>query len=369
MQVITRLPVGGAETLVADLVRNLPAAQFRSVVCCIQERGPIADRIEREGISVHCLGRMQSRRFDWGAVSRLAALIRGEKAALVQTHLYHANLYGRLAALHAGVPAIATVHNTYQRAKWHRRILNRFLAGRSARVVAVSEDIRRDLLHHDGIPEHRIATITNGIDPARVQSALSRAEARARLDLREDHFAIACVARLEEQKGHRVLLEALALLRREQPEVHEPLRVFLLGDGRLRGALEARAAELDLANVRFLGTRRDVPDLLAAMDLHAMPSLWEGLSIALLEALAAGLPVVASDVGGVSTVLGDAAFGIKVPPGDVPALAAALARSYARRAQRETLGREARLTVEERFSIDATVAKYAALYGEALGTA
>lgn len=366
LQVIPRLPVGGAETLLADLVRHLPA-RYRSVVCCLQERGPMAEQIERAGVPVVCLERMRSRRFDWGAIGRLADLIRRERIALVHTHLYHANLYGRLAAARAGVPAIATVHNTYQRMKWHRRLLNRWLARRSARVVAVSDDIRRDLARYDRIPEDRITTIANGIDPARARSALSRAEARARLGLRDADFAVACVARLEEQKGHRFLLDALALLAREEPQLYGALQLFLVGDGRLRAPLQARAAELGLPAVRFLGTRRDVPDILAAMDLHAMASLWEGLSIALLEAMAAGLPVVASDVGGVATVLGDAAFGIRVPPQDAPALAAALAQAYARRGEREALGAAARRAVEERFSIHATVAKFAALYDEACG--
>jgi glycosyltransferase involved in cell wall biosynthesis len=358
LHLITRLPVGGAERLLVDVARNLPKSRYESIVCCIQDRGPLADEVEAAGLRVIELRRMQTKRFDWGAIGALTTLLRKERIALVHAHLYHANLYGRLAALRARVPAIATVHNTYTRTKWHRRLLNRWLAAAGARVIAVSDDIRRDVARYDGVPEERITMLQNGIDLSRARSTLSRQEARRRLGLADDGFVLGCLARLEEQKGHRYLLEALPA----------GVRLVIAGDGRLRGALEAQAEQLGLADrVSFLGTRRDVADILAALDAYVMPSLWEGLSLALLEAMAARLPVIASDVGGVSQVAADGAWCLRVPPADVPALAAAIGRLAAESPERRAaLGNQARQRVEEAFSLEAMLSRLTRVYDEVL---
>src|ERR1043166_8023343 len=119
------------------------------------------------GFRLICLDRMQSRRFDWAAVRDLMRLLRAERIALLHSHLYHANLSGRVAAFLAGVPALATVHNVYTRTKFHRRLLNRLLSRASARIIAVSEATRADLVAHDGIAPRKVTVIHNGIDVRR----------------------------------------------------------------------------------------------------------------------------------------------------------------------------------------------------------
>jgi glycosyltransferase involved in cell wall biosynthesis len=361
LHLITRLPVGGAERLIADIVRKLDRGRYEPLVCCIQARGEIAAEIERSGVQVVCLERMKSRRFDWRAVGELARLLLRERIALVHSHLYHANLYGRLACLRAKVPAVVSVHNTYTRPKLHRRLINRFLAVRTRRVIAVSEDIKRDLIRYDGIAPERIVVISNGVDFGRLETPISRAQARAQLGIAAQTVAVGCVARLEEQKGHRFLLEAMALLG------DLPLRLFIIGDGRLRAELEQRAASLGVAHATvFLGMRQDVPEILRALDIYAMPSLWEGLSIAMLEAMAAGLPVVATDVGGVRQVLGADEYGVRVPParpGELAQAIRSLAASPERRAGLGMLGRSRAL---ESFSLDAALLALTRVYDEAL---
>jgi glycosyltransferase involved in cell wall biosynthesis len=364
LHLITRLPVGGAERLLVDVVRGLDPARFESVVGCIQEKGELAAELEAAGFTVHCLERMRSKRFDWGAIGDLAHLMRSQRIDVVHSHLYHANLYGRVAALRAAVPAVASVHNTYTRLKLHRRLINRFLSSRTARVIAVSEDVRNDLMRYDGIPAQKIAVIHNGIDVGRVHTATSRQEARRRLGIDGDEIVLGCVARLEEQKGHRFLLEALALLNaaaRGAPR----FRVVLAGDGRLRGELESRAAALGVAPwTMFLGTRHDIPEILKALDICVMPSLWEGLSVAMLEAMAASLPLVISDVSGVSQVVGNNEFGIKVPVGDVKQLARTLLALADAPERRAALGAAARQRVQDRFSAQAMLASLSRLYEE-----
>ena len=364
LHLITRLPVGGAERLLVDVVRGLDRSRFESIVCCIQDRGELAAELEASGIAVHCLERMRSKRFDWRAVGDLARLMREQRIDVVHSHLYHANLYGRLAAWRAGIPSVASVHNTYTRRKFHREFLNRLLSRGSARVVAVSEDVRRDLIRYDGIAEEKITVIHNGIDVGRVQTAVTRQEARARLGIDGDPIVLGCVARLEEQKGHRFLLEALALLN-APPGGAPRFRAVLAGDGRLRADLENRAAALGVAPcTMFLGTRHDIPEILKALDICVMPSLWEGLSVAMLEAMAAGLPLVISDVSGVSQVVGNNEYGLKVPVGDVNELARTLLALADAPEQRAALGAAARQRVLAKFSAQAMLAELSRLYEE-----
>jgi glycosyltransferase involved in cell wall biosynthesis len=364
LHLITRLPVGGAERLLVDVVRGLDRARFESIVCCIQEKGAVAAELEASGFALFCLNRMQSKRFDFRAVRDLARLIREQRIDVVHSHLYHANLYGRLAAWLAGIPAVASVHNTYTRRKFHRELLNRLLSRGSARVIAVSEDVRRDLIRYDGIAAEKIVTIQNGIDVGRIRTALTRHEARVRLGIGGDEIVIGCVARLEEQKGHRFLLEAMALLN-AAPAGAPRFRLVLAGDGRLRADLERQAAALGISSCTFfLGTRHDVADILRALDLCVMPSLWEGLSIAMLEAMAAGLPLVISDVSGVAQVIGNDEYGVKVPPGDAAALARAIRALADDPARRAALGAAAQQRVLEKFSVQAMVGKLARVYEE-----
>jgi len=358
LHLITRLPIGGAERLLVDVVRRLDPARFDSVVCCIQAKGALADELEGAGVAVHCLNRMRSKRFDWGAVRDLRRLIRSERIALVHSHLYHANLYGRIAAWLAGVPAVATVHNVYTRSKLHRRLLNRFLSRKSVRVIAVSGEVRDDLVGRDGIDPRRVATIHNGIDLGRVESALTREQARARLGIPAGAIAIGCIGRLEEQKGHRFLLEACAQL--------PGIRLLIAGDGRLRQDLESRAAALDIASrTTFLGARSDVADILRALDICVMPSLWEGLSIAMLEAMAAGLPLVISDVSGVAQAFGEEDCGIRVPPRDVAALAQAMQDLAQSPERRRALGEAGRRRVRAEFDIEVMIRRLTAVYEDA----
>jgi L-malate glycosyltransferase len=361
LHLITRLPVGGAERLIVDIVRHLDRDQFEPMVCCIQDGGLLGVEVQAAGVPLFCLDRMRSKRFDVRLVRELASLLVRERIDVVQSHLYHANLYGRLAGRWAGVPVLATVHNSYTRPKLHRRWLNRLLATKGARVIAVSDDVRRDLVRYDRIPASAIATVNNGVDMSRIRTTLGRNEARERLGIANSAFAIACVARLEEQKGHRYLLDALTNLRDISP------RLFLIGEGRLTGDLQAQAARLGVADtVSFLGTRHDIAELLTAMDVYVAPSLWEGLSVALLEAMAAGLPVVATDVGGARKVLGHDEYGLLVPPGDSAALAERIRSLALDSARRAALGRRARQRAQDEFSLDAMIRQLTTLYRAAI---
>lgn len=366
LHLITTMPVGGAESLILTTIRELDSQAFTSVICCIQDKGPLGEETERQGIPVVALGRMQRKGFDRRVVGDLVSRIRRERIDVIHCHLHHAALYGRLAARRARIPSVVTVHNVYAKPKWHRRLLNRWLAKSTARVVAVSAAVGEDVLRYDRIDPERLMVIPNGIDLARAQSALTKEEARQRLGLPPDAQVIGCVGRLEAQKGHRFLLEALAALRTCPRGLAHPAGnpyPLIVGDGGELGALRQSVAELGLDDrVRLLGTRRDIADILRALDLFVLPSLWEGLPLALLEAMAAGVPVIASQVGGVGEVLEGGECGVALPAGDIAALSAAIGDLLSDTERRCALGQRGAERVKQRYSAQAMVARLADIY-------
>ena len=359
LHLLVSLPVGGAEDLVAAIVRGLNPERFAAEVACIGFPGPVGDELQAAGYPVSCLGLDLQRASFWRLVAEVRRLLKELRPDLLHTHLYHPNLYGRLAALGLGIPVVAAVHNSYARAKFHRRLWNYLLSWTTARVVVGSAQVWEDVRHYDGVTPARLLLLPYGICLEDLETSLSRQEARQTLGV--SGFVLGAVGRLEEQKGHLNLLEALAQVRQELPEA----TLLLVGDGRLRPDLERRARELGLAErVRFLGTRRDLPLIYQALDLFVQPSWWEGLPLALLKAMGAGLPVLATRVSGVREVINDGGNGRLVEPGDAAALARVLLELYRQPERRARLGAAARLTIQEGYSLEAMVAQLEQLYLE-----
>lgn len=363
LHLFVTLPVGGAENLLLSIVRGLDHERFASLVCCIGKRGVMGDRLAAMDIPPVELRFMQKGGWDRRVVPALVDLIRRERIDLVHSHLYHANLYGRLAARKAGVPAVVSIHNTYGKPKLHRQIVNWYLSRHTAAIIVGSEEIKRDVERYDHVSASRIEVIPNAVDLARSASTLSKLEARARLGLAEHDLVMGSIGKLEEQKGHRYLIEALALLR------HRGIvaRLLLAGEGRKRSALESLVASLGLEHqVMLLGTRNDLGDLFRAMDVFVMPSLWEGLSLAMLSAMAAGLPVVATPVGGVSRVFCSDEYGFTVPAGNSAALADKIAECLQNLPAAMVKGMKGAQHVRDNYGDEAMVRRVEAVYEQAL---
>lgn len=365
LHLITRLPIGGAERMLLGVLRHLDKERFESVVCCIQDRGELANEAEAMGIPVIALGLMARGGYDRRVVLALRRLMREQCIDVVHSHLYHANLYGRLAARHEGIPAVASVHNTYTQRKWYRHLINRYLARNTFCVTAGSADVERDLLEIDRVPRGKVVRLPNCIDLGRVDTTLTAAEAKQRLGFMPTARVIGTVGRVEEQKGQVFLLEAFAQLR--QSRGSDDLGLLIVGNGRLMSRLRETAERLGIAaSCRFPGNLPQLGDVYRAIDVFVMPSLWEGLSLAMLEAMAAGLPMVATDVGGAQDVLGDSERGVLVPPGDATAIATAVGGLIAdARASAETAAAGTR-HVRERYSVAALAAQLSDIYLAAL---
>lgn len=367
LHLITRLPIGGAERMLLGVLRNLDTTRFESTVCCIQDRGELAEEVESLGIQVHALGLMARGGFDRRVVPALRRLMRELEVELVHSHLYHANLYGRLAAWREGIPVIASVHNTYSRRKWHRHLINHLLARMSFRITAGSADVERDILVHDRVAPEKLVRLPNCIDLDRVSTSLSPAVAKQRLGFGAADLVIGTVGRMEEQKGHAFLLDAFARLRHMPDVPSSSLRLLIVGDGRLKSATEQQAARLDIADAcRFPGSIKDLADIYRAIDIFVMPSMWEGLSLAMLEAMAAGLPMIATDVGGARDVLGEGLRGMLAPAGDAEALAMAMRDLLIDTGRRVATADSGCRHVRENYSVAALSRQLAELYAAAL---
>ena len=366
LHVITTLDVGGAEMHLLAQVRGQVARGHAVEVAWLKGRGSLAPDFRAAGA-----GRVERASLPFGLLAR----IRG--ADLVHSHLLKADMLAALLALLAGRRArlVASKHNDEQvllRAPVSR--VHGVLGNLPRRTIVLSDHVGRFVERHGRVARARIVRVYYGLDPAPFERAAreapgTRGALRAGLGLRPDDVVLVCVARFAPQKAHDVLLRAFARAAREEPR----LALLLVGDdpfGDGRRRAEALAAELALGGrAVFAGIRRDVPALLAASDVFVMCSLWEGLGLVFLEAMAAGLPVLATRVSAVPEVVVEGRTGLLVPPSDDRALAdamLALARDPALRARLGAAGAE---RVAEAFGLERMVEETLAVYAEVLGGA
>lgn len=300
---------------------------------------------------------------DAAAVMRLTHALRTWQPDVMHLHTGRATWLGGLAARAAGVPAITTRRMDRRvRRNWRTRLIYRRLV---RRVAAISTSVAQSL-KDGGVPPAMVEVIHDAVDPRRFQPHRARDALRAELGVGHEQLVVLSVAALIPRKGLDVLLDAVDLLAAQRLR---PV-VWLAGEGPEHVRLAQRAEELGLLEqVRFLGRRHDVPDLLAAGDVFVIASRREGMGVAALEAMAAGKPVIASAVGGLTDVVVHERTGLLVPPGDARALAAAISRMLRDEALRAQLGARGRDRVHEEFLAEQMVAAYEGLYRRVLGIA
>lgn len=295
------------------------------------------------------------------ALPACTGLLRSWRPDVLLTYMLHANLLGRLSAVLARVPAVISSVRTefFGGRAWDfaMGMTDRF----SAATVTNSALVAEQLVRRRAVSAHRIRVIPNGVRVGDFAPSLAACRAvRSELGVADDEFLWLCAARLEPQKDHRNLLDAFARVVAEVPES----RLCLAGRGPERQALEGRAGALGIADrVGFLGLREDVPELLSAADALVLSSAWEGLPNIIIEALAAGVPVVATDVGGVSELIRDSETGLLVPARDPGALAARMLDLLALPTEdRRVLGVAGQQLVRERLELGQVVDQWEDLF-------
>lgn len=365
LHLFVTLPVGGAEDLLAGIIAGLDPQRFQAEAACIGARGPVGEELCRQGYRVWELGLDVRRTPFWRLVREVRRLLRSRAPHILHTHLYHPNLYGRLASLGLGIPGIvASVHNAYSRVKVHRCLWNYLLAKHTQRILVSSPRVYEDVRRYDRVPPAKILLLPYGIRLADMDCPMSKTEAKAALGI--SGFCLGSIGRLEEQKGQRYLLAAVPRILADIPD----LQVLLVGDGRLRAELEQQARDLQIDRVvYFLGTRRDLPELYQAMDVFVLPSLWEGLPLVLLQAMAVGLPVIGTKVSGVEDIIVDRGNGRLIPCRDPMALAQAVLELRAQPEVWPQWGQAARETIVQGYTVEAMVSKLQELYSDLAASA
>lgn len=353
---ITELDRGGAERALSSLVLGLDRQRWSPHVFCLGPHGHYADVLEASGIPVRCFnghGLRSLPRVLW----QLTFAFRRLRPALLQTFLFHGNLIGRIAAGLGRVPVVVSgIRVAERRSPWYGR-LDRWTNGLVDHNVCVSQGVAEFSIRETGLKPGKISVIPNGVDCDRFAKATA-ADLKT-LGLNPGAPVMITVARLEEQKGINDLLQAAVSVLRDRPDC----QFLIVGDGRDRHSLEALAASLGIATaVRFVGSRADVPALLKAASVFVLPSLWEGMPNALLEAMAAGLPVVATDVEGAREIVCSADLGLLVGPRSPGMLADAILRLLREPEFSARVARAAQDIMQNKFTEQAAVTKYVDLY-------
>lgn len=367
VHVLDSLEYGGLERVVADLAIAQAKHGHAVTVFSLCDTDGFRPFLEQAGIPV-VIGHKRGAA-DPAMIRLLRSTLLEAGVDVVHTHNFVPSYYAAAATRFARRRPVLvnTCHNMGGRLGNRRlRWLYQWSLAHSRRIAMVGRKVRDQLLSRNLVPASRSSVVMNGIPVDQFpRSPALRDEVRRELGIAPQALVVGTVGRLVELKNQRLLLDAVAHLAASHPD----LVVVLAGDGPLRSGLEASAGQLGIADrVVFTGARKDVPRLLNAFDVFALPSRTEGLSIALLEACAAGLPLLATRVGGNDEIVQADETGLLVPSDDAVALRTALSRLLQAPAERQRMGENARRWVVEHGSIDVMRANYDALYGAALAT-
>ena len=363
-QVLLTLGIGGAEVLASRLAHRL-RDHHRFVFICLDEVNILGDQLRQEGFPVHDVSRQPG--FDWRCAVRIARILRNERVDLVHAHQYTPFFYALAARLlYRRPPILFTEHGRpFPDEPRRKRITaNRLLLERRDRVIGVGDAVRRALIDNEGFPRNRVDVIYNGVDlTAFAHQGPERDTIRAEFGVGPDDLLVVQTARLNVMKDHGTALRTMERLVRERPGIH----LALIGSGELQHEVEAEIAQRRLGgHVHLLGRRQDIARFLSAADVFLLTSISEGIPLTLIEAMGAELPVVSTEVGGVSEVVVGGDTGLLAPPGDDVMLADHILRLAKDPVIRRSMGRAGRVRADRLFSEAQNHERYLQLYAHML---
>jgi glycosyltransferase involved in cell wall biosynthesis len=362
MYVVDHLKIGGAQTHLVQLLSRLDRRRFQPMVCALKAQGELCRTIESMGVPVFDGGLGRTLMGVGGArvLARLTGLFRRERVDVAHAYLFHPNVLAPIAGRLAGVPAIIASKRSLDRYPsrlplWACRFGNRL----AHRVMVNAEAIGRFVGAEEGCPHAKMVLIPNGVREDALAPPADGSAKRRELGLPLDAPVVGAVSRLAWKKAIDHLVQATPRILEAAPSA----RVVIAGDGPLRGELEAQAVALGVRDrVLFLGSRDDSVELMAAFDVFVLPSVVEGMSNALIEAMAVGRPVVATDVGGNPEVVVDGETGILVPKAAPDHLAAAIVKLLGAPEMAAEMGAAGRRRVVQHYRVEAMARQIEAMY-------
>ena len=351
---------GGAERVINNLAASLDPERYRAVLCLFRP-GWLQERSESRDIRTFIIPTHGMT--DWRWALQFKRLLQQEQVDLIHAHEFDANVQGAFVATLAGIPLVATVHGkNYFWERLRRRQAYRWVS-RRATMVAVSENLKQFIVERVGVSPCRVKVLYNGVDELPNYDRAQVEECRNELGLPESGQIVGVVGNLYPVKGHQYLIDGIPSVLAKCPGTS----FVFAGRGQLEPELKAQVHRLGIErSVFFLGLRQDIPRILAMLDVFVLPSLSEGLSMAILEAMIAGKPVVATQVGGNPELVLHGETGFLVPPCDSQALASSLITLLTNRQQAAQFAEEGKRRAEGQFSLRTMVRAYQSLYDEVM---
>jgi len=370
VHVMHRFDIGGMENGIVNLINHMPEDAYRHVIIALTEVTDFRKRIKRGDVEFIALNKKPGHSF-W-LYPRLFSLFRKLRPSIVHTRNLGA-LEVSVPAWAAGVPArihgehgrdFDDIDGTNRKNQWIRRIYRPFVTY----YIVLSRDLNQYLTNVVGFSSRRVIQIYNGVDADRFHPAPVRGRTEGCPFVDPDNWLVGTVGRMQAVKNQTDLAKAFILALQMAPELRGSLRLVMVGDGPLREDASVLLEQAGCADLAWLpGERNDVPEVLRGLDCFVLPSLAEGISNTILEAMASGLPVIATDVGGSGELIAPKETGVLVPVGDVQALATEMVALARQREKAKAMGQAGRLAVERRFSMEAMVRQYQGLYDKSLG--
>ncbi len=358
IHLVEELTIGGLEKILTTIVLNLDKEKYNVSVWCLREGGFFADKLVKEGIDVKILHISTSR--NPLSIYKLYRLLKHHKFDIIHTHAYSAGTIGRISAFLAGVPVIISHnHSVYDYYYKYYHFVEWILSLITDRVICISEVVNRFANETQRINTRKLITIHNGIDDVCAVTEKRSSDLKKELGIPINHSVIGTIAHLEEHKGIKYFLEAASLLLASRRDIS----FLFVGEGALKEKLRKLCVDLKIEeNVIFAGERSVIPEILFLLDIFVLPSLREGLGLAILEAMACGKPVIATNVGGIPEIVKDGENGILVMPKDPEALYRAMNELMDDREKREKMGHIGKRVCDENFRAQTMVEKIEDLY-------
>ena len=356
------MAIGGTEQVICQLVDGLDRQQYQCEIACIEgEVGALGDRLRSDGLTIHALGREPG--FDFSLVRKLRALYRSGAIDIVHCHQYTPYVYGVLAALFTGVKVVFTEHGRYfpDRYSWKRRVVNPLLERFTARITAISVATADALARYEWFRRGAIGVVYNGIAAGQRDE---RRQKRVSASIDDDTIVYGTISRFDPVKNLPLLVEAFARVSTSDRKT----ALLLVGDGEERAMIEELVQQFGIADkVIFTGYQTDTAAYMSSIDIFLLPSLSEGTSMTILEAMSMGVCCVVTDVGGNPEIVQAGQTGLVVPSGDLDALASAMNEVLRDASLRASLAQAGRARFNQHFELNQMVAQYQEIYQSLVG--